>query len=86
VARYYKCLGIVIISDKTEQCVNLSVNVTGKVALVHIMKVVKRGKAPLILNFTTQLLELSLISQPLYPPEKPPVSIKQKSTWAQKVV
>jgi len=50
------------------------------------MKVMRGGKAPLILNFTTQWQKFSLISQPLYSPEKPAVSIKQKYTWAQKVV
>jgi len=33
------------------------------------MKAMRGGKAPLILNFTTQLLELSVMSRPLYPPE-----------------
>jgi hypothetical protein len=51
------------------------------------MKAMGGRKAPFILNFTTQLPELSLIAQPLYLPEKePPVSIKQKLTWAQEVV
>jgi len=59
----------------------------GEVALVHTMKAMRGGKAPLILNFTTQLLELSLKSQPHFPPQKQsPISIKHKSTWAQEVV
>jgi hypothetical protein len=73
-------------SHNTTMC-HLWVNVTGKVALVHTIKAMRGGKAPLILNFTTQLLELSLTSQALYPPQRePPVSIKQKSTWGQEEV
>ena len=78
-----KWLRTLIISDTTQR-VNLWINVTGKVALVHNMKATRGGKAPLILNFITQLLELSLASQSLYssPQKESPVSIKQKSTWA----
>ena len=61
-----KWLRTLAISDTTQQCVNLWVNVTGKVALLYTMKAI--SGAPLILNFITQLLELSLASQSLYPP------------------
>ena len=82
-----KCLRTLITSDTTQQCVNLWVCVTGKVAHVDTMKVMRGGKAPLIHNFTTQLLEISLMSQQLYSSQKESqVSIKQKSTRAPEVV
>jgi hypothetical protein len=48
----------------------------GEVAHVHIMKLTKGQKAPLILNWTTQLLELTLTSQSFTLPQtEPPLSI-----------